>query len=230
MKYSKILAALRREKGYTQSEAAEYISRHADKRYTFKMISHWEKGVSSPPVEQFLLLCELYGVNDIQGVFRDIKTEYRNMTKLNDLGRSRVEEYVSMLQSSALFSEPDNEAADILRRFIRLYDAPVAAGAGSFLESDSYDTLEVDETVPREADFAVRVSGDSMTPRFIDNQIIFIREQQRLDTGEIGIFELNGDSYVKKLGSGELISLNPRYNPIIIREQDSFHIFGKVVG
>ena len=84
--------------------------------------------------------------------------------------------------------------------------------------------------MPEDADFAVRVSGDSMMPRFVDSQIIFIREKQWLDIGDIGIFALNGESYVKKLGSGELISLNPSYEPIKLRESDSFYTFGKVVG
>ena len=116
------------------------------------------------------------------------------------------------------------------RRTIKLYDIPVAAGTGNFLDSSSYEDFEVDETVPDETDFAVKVSGDSMTPRYVDSQIIFIKEQQWLDVGVIGIFELAGDAYLKKFGHGELLSLNPRYRPIKIREYDSFHIFGKVIG
>ena len=230
MKYAEILARLRKEKGYTQAEVADYISRRSDKNYTFKVVSHWEKGVSSPPVEQFLLLCEFYGVRDIQGTFRGIETESHSLSKLNELGKSRAREYIAMLSAAAQFSESAGEKIETLRRFIRLYYLPVAAGAGNFLDSDSYDDFEVDETVPDEAGFAVKVSGDSMTPRFVDSQIIFIKEQQQLDVGDVGIFELNGDSYVKKLGNGELLSLNPRYKPIKIREFDSFHIFGKVVG
>jgi SOS-response transcriptional repressor LexA len=69
-----------------------------------------------------------------------------------------------------------------------------------------------------------------MTPRFIDGQIVFIKEQQVLVVGEIGIFYLNGDAYIKKLGEAELISLNDDYEPIQIGEFDSFRVFGKVVG
>jgi len=231
MSYGAILARLRKEKGYTQSEAAEHISRFSSKPCTFKVVSHWENGVSSPSVEQFLLLCEYYGVRDIQGTFRGAGAGYRNLSSLNALGKSRAEEYISMLSGNPVFSEPESAGdANLPRRFIRLYDIPVAAGTGIFLDSDSFDDLEADRTVPEEADFAVRVSGDSMEPRFVDGQIIFIKGIKTLETGEIGIFELNGDSYVKKLGYGELISLNPRYAPIKIGEFDSFHVFGKVVG
>ena len=57
---------------------------------------------------------------------------------------------------------------------------PVSAGPGAFLDSDSYEELEVDESVPASADYAVRISGDSMTPRFVDRQIVFVKEQPTL--------------------------------------------------
>ena len=48
--------------------------------------------------------------------------------------------------------------------------------------------------------------------------------------GDIGVFGLNNDSLIKKLGKNELISLNPEYEPIPIKEHDSITVFGKVVG
>jgi len=152
------------------------------------------------------------------------------MTKLNTLGRNRVEEYISLLFESHLFSEFECVCAEFPRKYIKLYDIPAAAGVGSYLDNETHEDFEVDNTVPPDADFAVKVSGDSMEPRFIDGQIIFIKEQQTLNIGDIGVFGLNGDSFVKKLGECELISLNPLYKPIRIHEFDSIHIFGKVIG
>lgn len=116
------------------------------------------------------------------------------------------------------------------KRLIRLYDIPVSAGFGNFLDNGEYEMIEVESTMPDSADYAVRVSGDSMMPRFEDRQIVFIQEQPALDEGEIGIFCLNHDAYIKKLGRGCLISLNSDYDPIPIREHDEFKVFGKVVG
>lgn len=116
------------------------------------------------------------------------------------------------------------------KRLLRLYDIPVSAGLGNYLDDGGYEMIEVESTVPSSADYAVRVSGDSMTPRFVDQQIIFIHEQPSLTEGDIGIFCLNRDAYLKKLGKGCLISLNPDYAPIPIREHDEFSVFGKVVG
>ena len=115
-------------------------------------------------------------------------------------------------------------------KLMRLYDIPVSAGLGNYLDDGEYGMIEVDGTVPGSADYAVKVSGDSMMPRFVDQQIIFIHEQSALDEGEIGIFCLNNDAYLKKLGRGCLISLNPVYDPIPIHDYDDYKIFGKVVG
>lgn len=117
-----------------------------------------------------------------------------------------------------------------VKRLLRLYDMPISAGAGNYLDDGGWQMIEVDDTVPGTADYAVRVSGDSMAPRFVDRQIIFIHEQPALDEGEIGIFCLNGNAYLKKLEKGCLASLNPAYDPIPIQDYDDFRVFGKVVG
>lgn len=116
------------------------------------------------------------------------------------------------------------------KRLLRLYDIPVSAGLGNYLTDSTYEMIEVDNTVPSMADYAVRVSGNSMMPRFVEQQIIFIHTQATLDEGEIGIFSLNKETFIKKLGKANLISLNPEYEPIPIGEYDDFIVFGKVVG
>ena len=230
MNHGETLAKLRKENGYTQDAVAKYINKYSNKSYIRQTVSHWEKGVAMPTVEQFLLLCELYSVKDIQKTFRGIDTDFRNLTRLNMLGKNKVEDYISVLLGNPLYSESDNTVMEYQPRHIKLYDAPVAAGSGSFLDSDAFEIIEIDDTVPKNADFAVRVSGDSMEPRFIDGQIIFIKEQQTLNVGDIGIFSINGDAYVKKYGTSEFISINPKYANIKIGEHDSIHVFGKVVG
>ncbi|NLV50235.1 MAG: helix-turn-helix transcriptional regulator [Clostridiales bacterium] len=116
------------------------------------------------------------------------------------------------------------------KRFLRLYNTPVSAGRGNYLEDGDFEMIEVESTIPDSADYAVRVSGESMLPRFVDQQIIFIHEQAALDEGGIGIFLLNNEAYLKKLGRGCLLSLNPDYDPIPIREYDELRVLGRVVG
>jgi len=116
------------------------------------------------------------------------------------------------------------------KRLMCLYSIPVSAGLGNYLDNGEYEMIEVDSTVPSIADYAVRVSGDSMMPRFVDQQIIFVHEQPSLDVGEMGIFCLNNDAFLKKLGRGCLLSLNDKYEPIPIFDYDNLMDFGKIVG
>ena len=233
MNYGSILAQLRKEKGFTQHDVAEYITKVSEKPCSHKIISNWENEMSVPPAEQFLIMCELFGITDIQRTFRSASTDYMGISRLNPLGKKRVEEYISLLSKDSRFTDyPYIElvVSDASRKYIKLYDTPVAAGSGFYLDSEDYTDFEADESVPEDADFAVKVGGDSMFPRFIDGQIIFIKKQQTLELGEIGIFEMNGSAFLKKLGMGEFISINPAYEPIPIGEYDTVHVFGKVIG
>ena len=104
------------------------------------------------------------------------------------------------------------------RRTLNLYDLPVSAGAGQFLDSDRFSEMEVGDEVSLDADFGVRVSGDSMEPLYLNGQIIWVHQQETLEDGEIGIFFLDGEAYVKK------------YAPIKVSSGSVFRTFGKVVG
>lgn len=108
---------------------------------------------------------------------------------------------------------------------------PASAGSGQFLDSDDYEVVDFpEESVPPESTFAVRVSGNSMLPEFHDGSIVFVKQSKSLEPGEIGIFLLNGEGYLKKLGERQLISLNPDYENIKINKYDDLRIVGKVVG
>lgn len=90
------------------------------------------------------------------------------------------------------------------------------------------------DKVPTGAEYGVAVSGNSMEPQIEDGSVVFVQPAQRISSGEIGIFVLNGDSYCKVLvldGSGvKLRSINPDYSDIIIRPSDSLYTNGRVLG
>ena len=80
------------------------------------------------------------------------------------------------------------------------------------------------------ADFAVRVYGDSMMPRFENGDILLVEGADQIPQGELGIFSINGESYFKKYGGDKLISLNPMYGDIRLGDNDRVLCFGKVIG
>jgi SOS-response transcriptional repressor LexA len=72
-----------------------------------------------------------------------------------------------------------------------------------------------------------------MEPVFHNHDMVYVHRQESLEDGEIGIFSLNDNAYIKKLkndaGGTFLVSLNPKYPPIPVDpERDSFRIFGKI--
>ena len=162
------------------------------------------------------------------------------LAMLNDAGKQKALTYIDMLVHPVNYLKGADvvpypavpaDGPQVIR--LRLYDARVSAGRGNFLDSDYYTIIEVPSEDARGADFAVTVSGDSMEPVFHDHDMVYVHQQETLDNGEIGIFSLNDNAYIKKLkndGDGTfLISLNQKYDPIPVHlDRDDFRIFGKV--
>lgn len=118
---------------------------------------------------------------------------------------------------------------------MRVFDMPSSAGTGLYLDSDDYTTMDFDsDIIPHGADFGVRIRGDSMIPFVNDDDIVFVKSQPELEDGEIGIVVLNGSALCKKYcardGKVLFVSLNPKYDPIELKEYDDLHYVGKVVG
>lgn len=106
---------------------------------------------------------------------------------------------------------------------------PASAGTGVYLDGDYVESVKVRATPEaRKSDFAVKVSGDSMEPRFCDGDIVLVSKEP-VEIGETGIFVYEGDGYIKQLGKDCLISINPAYPNIPIKYRDSFFCQGKVV-
>ena len=116
-------------------------------------------------------------------------------------------------------------------RRIKLFNTAASAGTGVYLsDSDSSEISVYSNPITDAADFAVRVSGDSMMPRYHDGDILLAEQTNRVDEGELGIFSLNGEAFFKKFGGDRLISLNPSYSDITINAYDDVRCFGRVIG
>ena len=110
----------------------------------------------------------------------------------------------------------------------------VSAGAGFELgEGDEWYEIEVPDTSKaRKADFALQIKGNSMEPIYFNGDIVLVKEQPSVELGEIGIFNIEGNGYIKKFGGDRLISLNAEYDDIEFSDYDEERIrcFGKVIG
>ena len=118
------------------------------------------------------------------------------------------------------------------RRSIGLYDMPVSAGVGEFLADATRieDIVIPDDPRTAEADFALRINGDSMEPKYHSGDIVLVQSADTVEEGELGIFVLDGSGYFKRYGGDRLISLNPKYPPIPLKDFEDVACCGRVVG
>lgn len=110
--------------------------------------------------------------------------------------------------------------------------SPVSAGFGADL-SDTADAKHV-KLLPnwytKQADYIVRVDGESMAPRFHHNDRLLVQEADDTEIGEIGIWVINGKHFVKKKGEGKLISLNRDYPDVYPEDDYDQRCQGRVIG
>ena len=243
-----LLTRFRKKSGLTQLKLAQELEKNGVK-IGYRSVSSWEKNVCEPTVTVFLNICKILNISDVMEAYFGENTS-NPFNNLNEAGRKKAMEYIALLEgynNGEYLKEKtveerlkDDEHLHVVEfpastvSFIRVYDNRVSAGLGNFLESDSYDELNrKDHNVPADADFGVRITGDSMQPRYINGQIVWVHQQETLEEGQIGIFELNGDCYCKQLHyenqQAQLISINKEYTPIIVKEGDSFRTFGRVL-
>ena len=72
-----------------------------------------------------------------------------------------------------------------------------------------------------------------MEPDYHDGDLVFIQTSVDLNDGVIGVFNYNGEAYIKQLVIDEdqayLHSLNPAYQDMLITPDTDFRIIGEVV-
>lgn len=84
------------------------------------------------------------------------------------------------------------------------------------------------------ASLALKVSDKSMSPRLEEGSYVFIEFNSPLENKDIGVFEYNGKiiirRYVIRKDSLVLRADNKDFNDIILSENDTYNIIGKVIG
>lgn len=242
------LAQARQDRGLTLTAFSELLSRHglAIQRTG---ISRWESGAAVPNAYQLLAVCHALNIPDGLSYFTGTS---ENPPELNEEGLRRLEEYRADLIATGKYRpQPRPAAAKIVYIEKPVSSLPASAGAGEFLEEGGFEMVRFPaSTVPEQADFGIRVSGDSMEPVYQDGQIVWVQACSRLTPGEVGVFMYDGSGYIKVYGEQEpdralrdsflsssgvlhmqpvLISYNEAYEPKPISPALPFSIVGRVL-
>ena len=113
---------------------------------------------------------------------------------------------------------------------LKIAQLPASAGTGVELSDENYEIIPVKcSELTEQADFAVTVSGDSMQPTYYDGDILLV-ENIPAQIGDIGVFVVDSDGYVKEYGGDRLISHNEEYPDIMLKDHDYVMCSGKVIG
>lgn len=227
-----IISSNRKKLKLSQPMLAELLQQEGI-NLTAKAISKWETNATEPSVATFLTVCKILNITNIYEEYFGANPA-DPLSSLNDEGKEKALDYIGLLHDSGKY---EKETARIIPfcRYIDVYDNAVSAGTGNFLVDGPKETIGLTkDIIPDTANYGVKISGDSMEPEFEDGQIAWVLKQDILENGEIGIFYLNGEAYIKKLQDDKngvfLVSLNKKYPPIPVGENDRFDILGKVVG
>ena len=222
----------RLKKGMTQQEVAEALGESSG-----RVIYHWEKGSGRPDCEKIAKLCDLLDVSADELIgckvmhHRPTATEWNMIQKYRALDEhgKEVVDYLIEVEHKRIAVAEKKPKLRMLK--IDYYTLPASAGTGNFLDGEFAEELLVPESEAAEqADFIISVGGDSMEPTFHNGDKVFVEKCDSVDVGEVGIFVVNGDVYIKEQGAGCLISHNDAYKPIPLTEHDSAFCCGRVLG
>lgn len=114
-------------------------------------------------------------------------------------------------RKTALKNKPDPERNIIY--ILPGYSMPMSAGTGQPAGDEYPENYRLVKEPPRGASFIAPVSGDSMEPTYHSGDLVFVRAQDEIEMGQIGVFWMGGQQWIKERGDGELISHNQSYDP-----------------
>lgn len=138
--------------------------------------------------------------------------------------------------SAKILQTPDSgfgktASSDFSRKSVLLYDLPVSAGPGVYLDDSTAEEISIpNNEKTASTDFALRISGNSMEPKYHDGDVVLVEDTDSVEIGELGIFILDGNGYFKKFAGDRLVSLNSEYGDILLRDYAEAVCCGRVIG
>lgn len=201
-------------------------------------ISNYESGYRTPQEKRLFELSEALGIsiNDLFPPTTDVSIVDKiiSISRKLDTGRQKkVYTYAEQQleeQNKVIHIHKDN--GDYVTETLRGY---LSAGTGEMQLDEVIEEVEIPvEMIPNQHyDMLLQVNGDSMEPMFRNKEYIFVRKTEDLRSGQIGVFIIDGESYLKKVYINDdhikLVSLNQKYDDLIFSDVNDIEVIGTVV-
>lgn len=228
---------------YMEQKGVDRNTLCADLDLKYTTVRDWLKGITYPRIGKIELLANYFNINKSDLIENKISTAQPSdslLEKITNTARKlntdnkkivlRTSE--ELLESQNEEETKENEVSEVIQLYsYDYYDHPASAGTGQYLNDVRVERIEL--PVDIDADFVIPIKGDSMEPDYHDGDLVFIQTSVDLNNGVIGVFNYNGDAYIKQLvidkEQAYLHSLNPAYKDMPITPETDFRIIGEVV-
>lgn len=209
--------------------------------FKYTTVNDWVNAKTYPRIDKIEMLANFFNVSKsdlvenknaetpttslIQSIY-DQLTPPRQAKALTYLKKQLLEQKNENIVSENIISLDDYRESKTL---------PVigVVTAGNGINQD--DNLNIEkcfytDEIPDDYDAIAYVVGNSMEPKIKNGDYLFIKNTPQVDYNTIGIFQVDGANYVKKLRQGYLESLNPDCADIQLDESNDIRTIGEVVG
>ena len=223
--------------GWTQQELGTKIG------ISKNAIGNYEKGFRSPKKNTMFDLAKAFSIS-IDDLFPPVQKDSASdiQSIYDQLAPPRQGKVLTFAerQLDEQKNEDKTKINEVSENIIRLDDyrqttyrrvtGVVSAGSGSMQEDDlDMEISFYEDEIPDDYDAIAYVVGNSMEPKIKNGDYLFIKNTPQVDYNTIGIFQVDGANYVKKLRQGYLESLNPDYEDIHLDESNDIRIIGEVI-
>ncbi|VTS18438.1 cI-like repressor, S. pneumoniae bacteriophage EJ-1 [Streptococcus mitis] len=230
---------------YMEKKGVDRNTLCADLNLKYTTVRDWLKGITYPRIGKIELLANYFNINKSDLIENKATTTQPSDSLLeaitNTARQLNTDNKKTVLRTSEelLEAQMNTEEAkinEVSEKIVQLYgydyyDHAASAGTGQYLNDVRVERIDLPVDV--DADFVIPIKGDSMEPDYHDGDLVFIQTSVDLNDGVIGVFNYNGEAYIKQLvidtEQAYLHSLNPDYKDMPITPETDFRIIGEVV-
>jgi len=232
VQYGEIIRRRRTVLGMNQAALAERVG------VSRNTVAGWETGHSRPDLGTLPSLCRALNIslNAFFGVERKQTAEEKRMLDIFSALEEQDRESI-LWQMEALrdrrAEQRAREAEAPLPKMVELFrnELGAAAGFGAALgEAQGERIFLLADRETEQADEVITVCGRSMEPTFMDGDQVLVQHTKELREGEIGIFLVDNEGYIKEYRKDGLHSHNPEYRTMRFHEGQTVRCLGRVIG
>ncbi|HBK1899986.1 TPA: LexA family transcriptional regulator [Campylobacter jejuni] len=234
MNLAQKIRALRENKGWTQTELAQYsgIGKSTIQLYESN------NAKKNPTIENLKKIADAFEVS-IDYFNDNLSISKNNKMSISGKNLSINSNKVSINQTNLKVENSAQTLNDDMINIPFFENVRASAGSGAYNDEESTQALGLSKSFLRECfglysfiNLSVILGqGDSMTPTLPENCYLLI-QQGEVAEGEICVTRIEDELYVKRLQKRpklKLLSDNKAYEPINL-EGENFEILGRVVG